>query len=63
MVKMTPLSQQLKSYIGGIRIFFNKTSYHVSRLEITEPSGDYTTIELTGMKVNTLIPDEKFSVR
>jgi outer membrane lipoprotein-sorting protein len=63
LVKMNPLSQQLKTYITEIRIFFNKNTNYVSRLEIEEASGDYTKIEFTGLKINNDVPDENFSVR
>ena len=63
LVKLSPLSQQLKMYIAEIRIFFNKVNYSVSRLEIEEPSGDFTKIEFTGLKINTPVSDENFSVR
>jgi outer membrane lipoprotein-sorting protein len=63
LVKLSPLSQQLKRYISEIRIFFNKENYAVSRLEIEEPSGDFTKIEFPGLKINTPVSDENFSVR
>jgi outer membrane lipoprotein-sorting protein len=63
LVKMSPLSQQLKTYITKIRIYFDKVSFSVSRLEIEESSGDYTKIEFSGMKINTPVTDEYFSVR
>jgi outer membrane lipoprotein-sorting protein len=62
MVKLIPLSQQLKAYIAEIRVFFNKLNYSVSKIEIEEKSGDYTKIEFTGLKINTLVPDENFSI-
>ena len=63
LVKLIPLSQQLKVYINEIRIFFNKINYSVARLEIEEPSGDFTKIEFSGLKINTPVSDEIFSVR
>jgi outer membrane lipoprotein-sorting protein len=63
LVKLSPLSAQLKSYIAEIRIFFNKLNNSVSKLEIAEPSGDFTKIEFTGLKINTPVSDENFSVR
>jgi outer membrane lipoprotein-sorting protein len=63
LVKMSPLSQQLKTYITEIRIYFNKDSYFVYKLEIVESSGDYTKIEFIGMKINTPVTDENFFVR
>ena len=63
LVKLIPLSPQLKVFIAEIRIFFNKVNYSVSRLEIEEPSGDFTKIEFSGLKINTPVSDENFSVR
>lgn len=63
LVKLSPLSQQLKLYITEIRIFFNKVNYSVSRLEIEEPSGDFTKIDFTGLKINIPVSDEIFSIR
>jgi len=63
LVKLSPLSQQLKAYISEIRVFFNKVNYSVSRLEIEELSGDFTKIEFSGLKINIPVSDEIFSVR
>jgi outer membrane lipoprotein-sorting protein len=63
MVKLKPLPGQLTGYIAEIRIYFNKNNFCVSRLEIEEPSGDYTKIEFQGLKINTLVSDENFSIR
>ena len=62
MVRLHPLSQQLKGYISEIRIFFDKLTFSVAKLEIEEPSGDFTKIEFTGLKINSPLPDENFSV-
>jgi outer membrane lipoprotein-sorting protein len=63
LVKLIPLSPQLKLFIAEIRILFNKVNFTVSRLEIEEPSGDFTKIEFTGLKINSPVSDEIFSVR
>jgi outer membrane lipoprotein-sorting protein len=60
MVKLKPLDRALSEYLSEIRIFFNKNTLAVSRLEIHEPSGDYTRIDFSGIKINTMIPDAKF---
>jgi outer membrane lipoprotein-sorting protein len=63
MVKLKPLASNLKEYLSEIRIFFNKDDFFVTRLEMHEPSGDYTNIDFSGEKINTNLPDEKFLVR
>jgi outer membrane lipoprotein-sorting protein len=60
MVKLKPLAANLKEYLSEIRIFFNKDDFTVTRLEMHEPSGDYTNIDFTGEKINVNLPDEKF---
>jgi outer membrane lipoprotein-sorting protein len=62
LVKMKPLASNLKEYLSEIRIFFDKNDLLVTRLEMYEPSGDYTRIDFPGEKINTSIPDEKFLV-
>lgn len=60
MVKLKPLASNLKEYLSEIRIYFNKDDFTVTRLEMHEPSGDYTNIDFTGEKINGNLPDEKF---
>lgn len=62
MVKLQPLDKTLKEYLSEIRIFFTKSDLSVSRLEMHEPSGDYTKIDFSGIKTNAIIPDAKFLV-
>ena len=60
MVKLKPLASNLKDYLSEIRIFFDKDDFTVTRLEMHEPSGDYTNIDFSGEKINSNLPDEKF---
>ena len=62
LVKLKPLQSNLKDYLAEIRIFFDKNDFTVKRLEMQEPSGDYTNIVFSGNKINLMIPDEKFLV-
>ena len=62
MVKLKPLASNLKEYLSEIRIFFDKDNFKVTRLEMHEPSGDYTNIDFFGEKINTNLTDEKFLV-
>ncbi len=63
MVKLKPLASNLKEYLSEISIFFDKDDFSVTRLEMHEPSGDYTNIDFSGERINTNLPDEKFIVR
>ena len=60
MVKLKPIDKALSEYLSEIRIFFTKSNLSVSRLEMHEPSGDYTRIDFSGIKINPAIPDAKF---
>jgi len=60
LVKLKPIQSNLKDYLEEIRIFFDKNDFTVKRLEMQEPSGDFTNIEFSGTKTNTIIPDAKF---
>jgi outer membrane lipoprotein-sorting protein len=61
-VKLKPMASNLKEYLSEIRICFDKNDLSVIRLEMHEPSGDYTNIDFFGEKINVNIPDEKFLV-
>ena len=63
LVKLKPLESMLKEYLSEIKIFFNKNDLIVTRIEMHEPSGDYTIIDFTGEKINANITDEKFLVQ
>jgi outer membrane lipoprotein-sorting protein len=62
LVKLKPIESTLKEYLSEIRIYFDKNDMSVSRLEMQEPSGDYTNIQFSGKKINMSIADEKFIV-
>ena len=60
MVSLKPLASNLKEFLSEIRIFFDKNDLTVVRLEMQEPSGDYTRIDFSGEKINANISDEMF---
>jgi outer membrane lipoprotein-sorting protein len=60
LVKLKPLASNLKEYLSEISIWFDKNDLSVTRLEMHEPSGDYTKIDFSKKKINTNLPDEKF---
>ncbi|MCX6244187.1 MAG: outer membrane lipoprotein carrier protein LolA [Bacteroidetes bacterium] len=62
LVKLKPLTPNMKEFLKEIWIFFDAVDISVARLEMHEPSGDYTKIDFTGKKINAVIPDEKFLI-
>lgn len=59
---LIPKNNTLKSILSTITLNFEKSSYLVHSIEMTEPSGDNTTIVLSEMHINQPISDEKFVV-
>jgi len=62
LLKLHPLATRLKNSIAEIRIFLNKKNYSVSRLEMHEPSGDFTKIQFMDLKINKPVTDENFRI-
>ena len=61
--RLTPKNKTLKSMLSTIALNFEKTTYMVQTIILTEPSGDNTTIVFSDKKINQPIDDEKFMVR
>lgn len=59
---MIPQNLRIKETLSEIILYFNKSDYTVDRLVMREVSGDYTSIEFNGKKINQNIPDAKFSI-
>jgi len=63
LVKLKPLTPNMKEFLSEIRIYFDGNDLSVTRIEMHESSGDFTKIDFTGKKINTNIPDEKFRIQ
>ena len=61
--RLKPLSQKMKESLNEIIIWFDRSDYSVTKLEMIEPNKDCTRIVFTGIKHNIPIPDEKFMVK
>ena len=61
--RLTPKNKTLKSMLSTIALNFEKTTYMVQTIVLTEPLGDSTTIIFSDKKINQPIDDEKFMVR
>jgi outer membrane lipoprotein-sorting protein len=63
LVKLTPLSKNIKELFAEIEVYFDKKDLLVARVNMKEISGDNTLIIFVNKKINAEIPDEKFSVK
>ena len=61
LAKLTPKEEQLKNFLKGIDIYFDKEDYSVERVKLIEPGDDYTLITFENKRMNEDIVDEKFS--
>ena len=59
-VLFTPKDTKLKKYISEFRLFFNAEA-HVTKVKMTEPSGDYTIITFSNRQINKPIADAVFA--
>ena len=62
LVKLAPKNKTIKSILSSISLYFDKGSFLVSKIELTEASGDITTIVFSEVKLNQTINDELFIV-
>ncbi len=63
LLKLFPQNKNMASFLKTINMHISKKDYSVVKLELAEPSGDYTKIEFIDRKVNETISDEKFSIK
>jgi outer membrane lipoprotein-sorting protein len=61
-VEMTPLAKGTKEFLKTIRLYFSRTEFSVSKVKMTEPSGDYTSIDFINQKKNAGIQDSMFTL-
>ena len=63
LLKLFPVNKNMATFMKTIHLYISKIDYSVVKLEMLEPTGDYTKIEFSDRKVNENIPDEKFSIK
>lgn len=61
--QLIPRNKTLKSLLSTITLYFEKATYLVHSIEMTEPSGDSTVIVFNEVVQNQPISDESFVVR
>ncbi len=62
LAELIPQSPEMKEFLSSINIYFNKKDYTVSKVRMSEHSGDYTRIEFYNKKNNVSISDSKFLI-
>ena len=59
---LTPVRKEMKQMFKEIYLYFNKTSYMVSKVTLIEKNGDKTVIELKNVKTNGTINAAIFKI-
>lgn len=59
-VNMKPKKNRMKSVFGNMRLYFDKSSYLVHRIEMTDNNNDITTITLSDIYLNQNIDNTLF---
>ena len=63
LAKLKPKTAEMKDFLSGIHLFFDKKDYSVAKIKMLEHSDDYTLIEFYNRKTNIDIPKSKFLIR
>lgn len=58
--EMTPVNSAMKNFIDKITLYFDKTDYTVTKVDMLEPSQNSTVIIFKNKKLNADIPDKYF---
>lgn len=63
LVELTPVEKNLKTLFSHINLFVDRADFAVSRIEMHEPSGDYTSMRFVQRQFNTPLADALFTIR
>lgn len=63
LIHLTPIPKSMRNFISKIKLYFNKTNYLVSKIEILEGEEDMTTIQFENVKVNQNINPQVFELK
>lgn len=62
-LELKPTDKTIQDLMQKIDIYIDKKKLYVSKVEITEKSGDYTLMSFVNVQQNTPIKDEEFVVK
>lgn len=63
LAEMTPVTKQMAGLFKKVNVIMNKNSFIVSRVQMFEPSGDYTSMNYSNQKLNASLPDALFTIK
>ncbi|AHM59732.1 hypothetical protein D770_07345 [Flammeovirgaceae bacterium 311] len=58
--KLQPKEEQMKKFLKGIDVYFDKVNYTVAKIKLIEPEDDYTLITFRNTRLNESISDDIF---
>lgn len=62
-VRIKPLNEELKNYLSEMAIYFDRKNMAVKTLRLVENERNYTEYRFVNQEFNTLVNDEKFTIR
>ena len=62
-VNLTPTAKSMQNFISKIKLYFSKTNYLVTKIEIFESGNDTTTIQFENVKINEMLPPILFELK
>jgi outer membrane lipoprotein-sorting protein len=62
-VSLTPTQKAMQNFMSKIKIYFSKTTWLVTKIEIYESGDDTTTIQLENVKVNQIVNEDIFILK
>ncbi len=63
LAQLQPKEEQMKKFLKGIDVYFDKEKYTVAKIRLTEPEDDYTLITFNNTRLNESISDDIFAAK
>ena len=63
LVNLTPTQKSMQNFISKIKLFFDKTTYLVTKIEIYESGNDMTIIQFKDVNINQTMNDNLFELK
>ncbi len=63
LAEMTPVTSQMAGLFKKVNVIMDKSNFLVSRVQMFEPSGDYTSMNYSNQKLNANLPDALFNTK
>lgn len=63
LIEMTPKMEELKDFLIGIDVYFDKKDLTIAKVIMHEPGEDYTQISFSNKRINEEVEEVKFSLK